>query len=363
MNNKHILAFPRFNEFSEPATLGSGRSNMLQKLLLKEKNITPITSDDKSLFRRFFSFDAEARYSKSWAYITQAVNGHDVGYPMGLKYHNGDTLVPIGYFSRPATSHSSWHFHLVRPMGNWDRGPELVQLCRKLSLLSQEHVYVKKLDTDEANLLRHWHEFKPIEKYPWHTAAPEEDDTFDEVIVDTGQTLRLIEMSGTNQVKDHYKRFLRKKGDSVVWKLCDPSVYSDAWRVVRGFFNRLNEKPVQLSVPDDYRNMIWAPPLGTNEEDYFSYVLYIDNRPAGFCVAERLCKSTEAGVYANITLHDSFRYASEYLVVELLRKMHHAGISKVNFGGSEILGLHNFKLKFRPVVQEKKHWVVYDMQA
>jgi hypothetical protein len=359
---KQASIFLPGDEYSTHRVPPAEHAAVLNNLLGREKNVTPITDLDKSLFRRFFNFNAEPQYGLSWAYLTQAVNGYGNGYPLGLKYHNGDMLVPIGYFPRPASGadNPAWHFHLVRPMGDWAAGPHFVQLCRSLRLLSKTHVYVKKLDTEEANSLLNWHEFKPATDYPWHPAAPEEDDTLDEVVVDTYQALRLIENSGKNQVKDHCRRFLNKYGDSVEWKAYNPALQDDAWDVIQGFFTRLSRKPVRLSVPDDYRNMISSLPPGINGEDYFAYILYIKGKPAGFCLAERLNKSTHAGLYANISLHSQFSYSSEYLVIELIKKMYEAGVRTVNFGGSEIPGLHRFKCKFRPIRQEKKHWVVYE---
>lgn len=333
---------------------------ILLRLLKEEEAVTPITPDDKALFHRFFCFEGDPQYSKSWAYLTQAVNGVRLDYPFGLKYHYQDILIPIGYFPRPATDGLTWHFHLVRPMGNWVLGSDFLQLCQKLRHLSRTAVYIKKLTVEEASSLQRRTDFKSIGEYAWHPRAIEEDDTFEEVIVDTNQTLCLLDTTGANQVKDHYQRFLKRYGKSVEWKVYGTDWQIEAWAVVQQFFKQMKARPVQLSIPSDYTNMISSLPLGTNGVDYFAYLLYINGQHAGFCLAERLCESSNAGVYANIALRDNFPYSSEYLIVELLRKLQNAGITTVNFGGSETSGLHHFKLKFRPVKQQKMHWVVYD---
>lgn len=359
MTDTHLRDLPLKDDEPRSGANLVGLVKVLQKLLKEEKAITPITRADRDLFLRFFSIEAHPQYGKSWAYLTQAVNGHRLGYPLGLKYHFNDILIPIGYFPRPATNELTWHFHLVRPMGDWTAGSQFLRLCQSLRELSGTHVYVKKLIVEERNLLQASTGFKPIREYPWHALAIEEDDTFEEVVLDTNQTLRLLETIGSNQVKDHYRRFI-KRYVNVEWKEYGADLHAVAWSIVQQFFRHLSARRAHLSVPEDYLNMISSLPLGSNGVDYFAYLLYIEGQPAGFCLAERLCESTCAGVYANIALREDFPYSSEFLIVELIRKLQLAGINTVNLGGSETNGLHDFKMKFRPIKQEKMHWIIYE---
>jgi len=344
----------------EPTGTNSvGPLKVLQKLLHEETAITPITPADKELFVRFFSLESEPLYAESWAYLTQAVNGHRIGYPFGLKYYAGDILIPIGYFPRPAVSKPTWHFHVVRPMGNWTASSHFLNLCQKLTDTSETPVYIKKLRVWEMNGLLTHVKFKSIDEYPWHPEAVEEDDTFEEVLLDTHQTLELLEMAGNNQVKDHYRRFVKRYQD-IQWKEYGHERQSEAASLVRQFFRRMSERQSHLSVPEDYSNMISSLPLGLNGRDYFAYLLYVEGQNAGFCLAERLCKTTQAGIYANIALREEFPYSSEFLIVELIRKLQMAGITMANLGGSETRGLHDFKMKFRPITRKKMHWIIYD---
>jgi hypothetical protein len=338
----------------------SSATRVVQMLLEREEAVSAISPEDQDLFRSFFAIDDEPLYSKSWAYITQAVNGRRFGLPLGMKYYCRDILIPIGYFPRPDSDNKIWHFHLVRPMGAWTAGSDFRRLCRTLGLLSRAPVYVKKLKVKEAELLRTWSGFHFVDRYPWHALAPEEDDTFQEVVLDTGQTLGLLEVPGRTQIKDHYRRFLRRYGDAAEWKMYSMDLQAVARTVVKSFFDNRRRQNVSLSVPDDYENMISSTPLGLNGQEHFANILQVRGECIGFCFAERLSGNTYAGVYANIALHEAFPYSSEFLTRDFIRTLQSSGITRVNLGGSETGGLHHFKLKFRPIKQEKMHWVVYD---
>lgn len=333
-------------------------ASVVRTLLETNPQITPISPEDRTLFSQFFSETPDSLYAEAWAYLTQAVNGHRYGFPLGLKNHHEGILAVIGFFPRPAATTATWHFHIVHPMGNW-MGREFLMLCQELRELGGTPVYLKKINADQESWLLQQHGFKSIEALPWHGEATAEDDTFPEVVLNSSDTLQLVDGPGRNEVKDHYRRFLnRYKGDTGLG-IYTPAIHDQARDVVGRFFEHLEEKQHHLSVPDDYENMITALPAGVNGKDYFAYILHVNGQRGGFCLAERT-GPTHAGVYANIALHSNFPYASEYLVVELIRKMYAAGITSVNLGGSETRGLDTFKRKFRPESEVQMHWVVYD---
>lgn len=329
--------------------------------------VSPIEEDDRDLFRKFFAA-AVARlpvgegYGYSWAYITQMAHGRAYGYPLGLKYYDERVLVPIGYFPRPASNGHTWHFHLVRPMGNW-KGERFFELCELLLKLSQAPVYVRKLSDEEETDLLNQGSFHLAEQHPWHREAFMEDDTEAEIIIDVNHTLSYLVRSGDNELKRKYRHFLRQF-PGVEWRRYDPADQlsrSDAEAVVRQFMDYPQVKAIGISTYNDFANMIYHTPPGKNGKDFFSALLYVEGQVAGLYVAERLGQSQTAGVYANISLREDFRYVSEYLLLELLYDLQNAGITAVNLGGSETRGLHNFKTKFRRSrgALKRMRWAVF----
>ena len=343
--------------------------SVIDELLKRDPFVSPVDEGDKALFQQHFvpevaNLPIGEGYGYSWAYITQMIHGHVYGYPLGLKYYskNKKLLIPIGFFPRPASNRATWHFHLVRPMGNW-QGNQIMELCSFLWEISQTPVYIKKLTHEEASYLLGHPGFVSAEKYPWDVEAILEDDTKDEVIINVNHTVSHIEEPGDNELKRKYRRF-RRRNPSLEWKHYDASdtrLRSDAESVVRRFMEYPQIKNIGISTFVDYINMISSLPPGMNGEDFFSALLYIGGQPIGFYLAERLGNSQTAGVYANIALREEYPFSSEYLLLELLRDIQRAGITAVNMGGSENEGLHEFKLKFQRSCGKvnKMYWVAF----
>ena len=328
----------------------------LEQTVLKRfgNRVTSITDHDRRTFRGMFEKDSFKTYSNSFYYLCQAANGSGA-HKLGLKYYDGDMLATIGIFNRNSLG-GGWHFHIIRPVGIFD-AKKLVTLAKNLLEISGTPVFMKKVTREQqAQLLEIG--FSPIESYPWHAQAIEEDDTYPEEIIDIGETLRAIEATGKRDLKDKYQRFMARFGAEVQVADADEGNADVMRALVKKFFEYLEMKELHISQPTDYDNIIGHPPLGKNGETYFSQIVSVNGQPAAFFAIEPN-SSESAGLYANITLHQEFPYLSEYLIVHCCRLLKTKGYQYLNLGGSETAGLFQFKEKFAPVAYNKMHWIVY----
>ena len=314
---------------------------------------------DAELVRQFMSArEPRPLYGNSWLYLTQAANGARLGARFGYRYFDGERLAAIGFFQRPQAPVDSYHFHLIRPAGGWTRA-HLEELCAALRDLSGTPVYIKKLTEDQHHS---WSSgrFKPVVGYDWHPAAPEEDDTFPEAIVDVQGVLRLLSAAAPdNELRRKFRRFERDHRGALQREPYSGGLLADAWRVVEAFFADARVLRHDLSSPLDYRNMLESLPAGRNGHEFFATLLRIDAEPVALLIADTIGPGV-AGVYANMTVPGAGRGLSEYLLLSAFRDMADAGIVIANLGGSETQGLQEFKRKFRPVAESKMFWLVYD---
>ena len=322
--------------------------------------VSYITAKDRTLFRTFRETDANPGYGNSFYYLCQAVNGLGPE-GLGLKYFDGKMLVSIGIGDRFSLG-GSWHYHVTNPMGEVD-ADSLRTLSKHLLELSGVPVFVKKLTLAERDELLEAG-FSPIEDYPWHAQAMEEDDTFPEQIVDVDLVLEKLEAHEYSSLKRNYRQYRAKFGEHTTWEPLgkdhseDNSAEADA--IVQDFFDYLDIKQLHISRPSDYDNIIHYPPIGKNGKAYFSRLVRVSGEAAGFFAMEPVSEEM-AGLYASITLHQKFPYLSEYMIVECCKVLKEAGYRYLNLGGSETSGLFGFKEKFSPVARNRMYWVVYKM--
>lgn len=316
--------------------------------------VSSTTDKDKKIFRDFLVDEKVKTYGNSFYYLCQAANGTGEQ-KLGLKFFDGEMLAPIGIFNRSSLG-GGWHFHIIRPTGNFDV-KKLVTLAKSMLELSGSPVFIKKVSTEQREKLLNAG-FSQVETYPWHAQAIEEDDTFPEQILDIQETITNAEGPGKRDLKDKYQRFINKYGKDVTAQDLSETNAKNAMEIVKKFFEYLEIKELHISQPTDYDNIIHHPPLGKNGRAYFSQVLYLKNRPIAFFAAEPISKDS-VGLFANITLHQEIPYLSEYLIMHVCKLLKQAGYKFLNLGGSETGGLFQFKDKFSPVEYNKMHWVVY----
>lgn len=316
--------------------------------------ISSLKNNDNKLFRDFIAKEKYRTYGNSYYYMCQAANG--VGKEnLGLKYFDGEMLASIGVFNRSSLG-GGWHFHIVHPIGIFDEN-KILSVARTMMELSGRSVFVKKISKEQQKKLINVG-FSSIENYSWHAQALEEDDTFPEQIINIKYVLSEINENTKGDLNDKYRRFISKYRNCIKNVNVENSKAEDVKHVINNFFEYLGNKELSFSQPSDYYNFISSPPIGSNGRTYFSQLIYIENKPAGFFAAEKISDDT-VGLYANIALHNDFPYLSEYLIVYICEMLDKKGFKYLNLGGSETAGLFQFKDKFSPVEYNKMHWAVY----
>lgn len=355
---------------SEPEYYDCDNQEKFEQLTSKLLEIDFISTisnskNEKSLFKKFFHYDSTenpACYGNSWSYLTQASNGimyNNYDYALGFKYYDTKTLVAIGLFQGTRKNKNNLYFHVIRPMGEW-KSKALIKLCKKLREISGQPVYLKKLTIYQKNYFIE-QGCRLIHDYPWHPEAISEDDTYPERIIDINKTLEFLNIPGKNELKDKFNRFYNRYNNNYeIIEYDFKDMFAAAWSIVNNFFKIKQEKYIDISSANDYFNMLTSLPLGKNGEDYFAGVIRIGNKNAAFYLAERLESHGTAGIYSNLALYKKFPYLSEFQLIHLFKLLQKGGIYYANLGGSETLGLDNFKMKFHPSKSEKMHWVVYD---
>jgi hypothetical protein len=110
-----------------------------------------------------------------------------------------------------------------------------------------------------------------------------------------------------------------------------------------------------------YKNMLDHPPNGSNGKSFFSFIAVFNERIVGFFLAERVDVES-AAVYASIGSREpELRGLTEFLFIRLMEILKNAGIKYLNLGGSEVISLHRFKMKFSPSETKKLDIYVYGL--
>ncbi|MGH7831714.1 MAG: phosphatidylglycerol lysyltransferase domain-containing protein [Candidatus Binatia bacterium] len=329
------------------------------------------------MYRDFFVRDKRvACYGNSWVYIKQACRG--LG--SGLKYHDRDVLLSVG--------RHRGHYVVVRPLGNIDRG--FINLLRTLRETSGKPVFIKKLFSDQVARLRALGAFSEAASYsaaenkayaglyPWDAVHFADDDTYPEVILDLGVTLKYrmkpqqwlneLELALAHRlkkpqlktIKTGYRRFRRnikqflRLGIECRLKEYDAGCADEIRRFLLTYFGSTREENVAA-----YEAMLASPQDGANRNDRFCFVAHVAGveSPVGFFFVERLDEES-AGLYAGVVSR-TYPGLPEYLRVHMMSHLREAGIRFLNLGGSETESLHAFKRKQGPVEERPMATLVY----
>lgn len=312
-------------------------------------------------------------------------------YPNGLVYYDGKNLFGIGYFAKE--KEKTGHLHIVAPQGNRSLETVLkfIDEVRK-SGLAHNSVYVRYLSETERDMYLD-SGFLSIETDPWHPDAPEEDETFpnrrfllDDVFEKNADgEIRIKNLKGENQrgfkKKNRlgYQRFENFLQRNELTVSIIPYHYSlaevkQAKEVVIRYFDAKKKLGGLVgSTPEDYFSLLLKKPNGVNGEDYFSYLCLlttVDGKtaPIAFFSGERL-QNKKVALYATITMRfpeylekflkddKGFTAIPQYIWLSIFKDMWKKGISEVDVGGSETIGLDDQKRQLggNP---EKTYWVV-----
>ncbi len=342
--------------------------------------ISPIGLNDWTLYRHFFAADQRmACYGNSWAYITQACRG----FGLGLKYHDGDTLISIG--------HHRGHYVVVRPLGTLDW--RVIELLQVLYTVSGKPVFIKKLFPDQVDILCHLDSFDHTVQYapsgqpkpgayPWDPVAFADDDTYPEVIVNTVNltnysltptdwfiTFHLAETDSfhsapAQRLRRHYGKFRRKVKQFLKLGICCRLVEyrAEMAEIAREFlydyFGPQRRRDVTA-----YENLLKHCVSHAQKDIFLAWLAYMDGEsfPCAFSLAERL-DAQSAGQYVSVASRE-YPGLSEYLKAKECARLHKAGIKLLNLGGSETKNIHIFKHKLAPVEERFMTMLVYGTQS
>lgn len=309
--------------------------------------ITPVDSNDLSLFQQFFQKEPHS-YGNSWTYVTQGVYGIGPS-NLGYKYYDGKNLSMVCVYPK-LEKPDQLVFYWIRPMG-----PSVTSIIIKNAsdLFNQFNIpsYVKKIFPGQYTQLKQ-NGFSDIDVYPWHPYAPSEDDTFPEQILNRDKTLHLAE---TLNRKNHLRKsFVRTEQISAKKAVIFSSDCFEkiAWSITQSFFhsNVINHKRKFLSDESDYYNMIYSN--SGNSKIIKTYAV-IQNIPLGYYLAEQIDDQYSC-LYGLIVLRDKIKFLSDLMMLKILKQL---PTPYLNLGGSEDIGIHEFKRKFFPTKELHMRWV------
>lgn len=328
--------------------------------------------------------------------LTLYTNGYNLRgtsnkHPNGLIYYDGKNLFGIGYFSKE--EENIGHIHIVAPKGEHPVEAVLTFINEvKKSGLSDASIYIRHLSEKERDIFLS-SGFSSVDMDPWHPEAPEEDETFpnrvfllDDLFEKNGDgTIHIKNLKGKDQQgfkkknRLGYQRFENFLKRNQLMVTINPYHYSLGERnqakevVVRYFEARKNRGGLVGSTPEDYFPVMLQKPRGINGKDYFSYLGTLSTSegksiPIAFFSGEKLA-DTKIALYATITMRFpeyvkefiqdeiGFTAIPQYIWLTIFKDVWKKGISTIDVGGSETIGLDDQKRQLggNP---EKSYWVI-----
>jgi len=321
-------------------------NEIISNIATTEKYITPVTPDDHQLFEDFFAKEERHTYGNSWIYVTQGVCGigpHNLGY----KYYDGENLCMLGISPKieyPEIIMLYW----IRPLGAHIL-EAIVDYAERIRKKYGIASYVKKIFPDQFDFLLQ-KGFKSSKEFPWHSVSHSEDDTYPELILHASNILSVAKVAGKRSNLGRSFRESNKLASrhSIVTTAIDFEKH--AWMVAKQYFENyfLNRKK-NFSCEWDYYNTIFN---NSQRPDLVHNVVQVDSVPSGFYVLEQRKDTDTANLHAMLVLKNVYRYLPDWILLKILEH----GFKHINLGGSEDSGIHNFKLKYKPEINQVMHW-------
>lgn len=318
----------------------------LKNIASQNQNISPIQISDLDLFMDFFTKDPIS-YGNTWSYIVQSTYGLGEN-GLGYKYFDQNNLATLAIYPH-MEDEDTLILYWVRPMGK-DILNIINTLSKNFSKKYKVRSYVKKLHESQYNQLKKlgW---KDIKKYPWHSQAEAEDDTYPELILDTKKTLDIAKnATRKEELRRTYVRTETRKERFNI-EFSSKNFNDIAWNVTKKFFANYDEFADKklLSAKEDYKNMIYNNPERNNLN---KVLIYVNKEPLGYYITESINN------YTNIVAHIALRSDIKYLVdLSTFHALENIDTKYVNLGGAEDKGIYHFNKKYKPVKQNKMYWV------
>lgn len=323
------------------------KANELISVIAKHnKYISPVSLDDYELFKSFFEKEPHS-YGNSWIYITQGVYGIGPN-KLGYKYYDGDNLSIIISYPRledPNTLMVYW----VRPMGK-DITKKIAAISKEIYNQFKVNSYVKKIYKKQLDELIELG-FISSENHPWHSFSHAEDDTYPEMIFDVAKSLEKTHTAGKKKnIKRSYKESIKFAKSNKI-EVNEVDFKENAWQITNKFFEdraKYQTKP-NLSNPGDYFNPIYSNDMN---KSIMHKIFWVNGEPKGYYILEKM-NNKFSSVYALISDRQSYQYLNDYI---LLNVFQNSPTPFINLGGSEDIGIHNFKKKYKPIEENQMFW-------
>ncbi len=324
-------------------------NEIIFSLAKKNKYISPITKEDFPLFESFFAKEAHT-YGNSWTYVTQGMYGIGKN-NLGYKYYDGENLSAVSVYPKIENPDLNV-FYWIRPMGKG-----ILDVIDEFSkdLLDRDNVptYAKKLFEDQYKYLKK-RGFQDVDKFPWHSTAPAEDDTYPERILDIGKTIEEAKNAGkTRQLGRSLKNYYMYKNDDEVEKASVFRNEEDAFEVAKRFFKFQTKKnKPNVSNAYDFYNVIY----NLEKQDILEEIVYKKNISVAFYFSV-VQNEDYASLYAMLSDRELHNNVSDFLIFRILNRLKSNKLKHLNLGGSELKSLDEYKQKFRPSYYQQMYWV------
>ncbi len=336
-------------------------------------NVYRLDKHFSELYTKFFSKDNRNLYSNNWLYIKQASRNKNLG------YYDGERIFAMGMHKD--------HIVVVRPIGKLDYN--FIDILSKLRKITKLPVFVKKIEKQDLGILCKFENIKLIDtaikkidsncsksNLVWDEVAVADDDTYPEIIVSIDllldvshspaywfekyHTLFYKDQSKHNisKIKRNYKAYrwailkskkLSPKVNIIPYELSNKKL---VFNFISEYFDD-NQKNIE-----PYHYLISRP--HNPSKGIFTYLAILEETKEiiGYICAGRIGEQG-AGIYAEIS-SKLFSGFSEYLSFLFYSCLKSYGITELNLGGSETIGLHHFKKKFGSIQEIHMKMIVYE---
>lgn len=364
------------------------KRDIVEEFLLKNvKNILPFDPNNPNIEKY-----KDNNFGLSVIGFALYSNGHNLrgkstNYKYGLLYEDGENIVSIGYFRKETDEDTEdGYLFFTAPSG-----PRIVDIIKEIvANLSIQNLPIKGFYIRYLNLEKYIQflnlGYLPIKESPWHPEAPEEDETFNNSLVDIDSvidiqneefTIKKIEGLSKNsrkKVKYAYARFnnflLRNNLSYRLEHLAYENSHL-AYRIIKSHFEMLRKYGKNIgSTQEDHFNAV--DPNILDNKDCMAFIGFLKEIPVSIFVGEKLSEDTFA-LYTPFTLRDvevidSVFYSDKfqeivglsamptYAYVHLLLELKKKGFRYVDFGGSELADLNKFKRQMGGV-SKPSYWV------
>lgn len=298
----------------------------------------------------FFSRRSEGTYGHSVTYLRQALRKLHYS---GFSFNDSATIIPI-----TTQEQGKLPFVLVSPLGS-SVSKKTVMLAEVLGQLSGQKVIIKKVKPGHIRTISYKYGIGSYKNGDgWHPDYRHDDDTYPAPVWSVKE-LSNLKGGKFSRIREKVNKLDREHQVELVpydreQHLLQAKKLLENWAgsLVSRHQSESRENAIEAHMP-----FLTETPPGEHGKDHFSFLMFLDKRPVGFTMLERIGPKT-FGLYANIASTE-INGVPEALVVKTAKAMDGKGVRFINAGGSEIEGLHRFKMHFNPVRLERTPHLVY----